>query len=73
MTQSILVIGGSSRIGQAIAQQCGSFGAQVSVISRQPAPLETGWFWYQDALQSDDSSQACIEQALAQQPDTIVI
>ena len=73
MTQSILVIGGSSRIGQAIAQQCGSFGAQVSVISRQPAPLETGWFWYQDALQSDDSSQACIEQALAQQPDTIMI
>lgn len=73
MSQSVLIIGGSSRIGQAIAQQCSANGAAVSVISRQPAPTQNAWFWYQDALQSADSSQQCIEQALQQQPDTIFI
>lgn len=73
MSQSVLIIGGSSRIGQAIARQCSADGAVVSVISRQPAPTQTTWFWYQDALQSADSSQQCIEQALQQQPNTIFI
>ena len=73
MSQSVLIIGGSSRIGQAIAQQCSADGAVVSVISRQPAPTQTAWFWYQDATQSVDSSQQTIEQALQQQPDTIFI
>ena len=73
MSGSILIIGGSSRIGHAIAQQSSAGGAVVSVISRQPAPVDTAWFWYQDALQSEASSQHCIEQALEQQPDTIFI
>lgn len=73
MTQSVLIIGGSSGIGQAIAQQSSAEGAVVSVISRQAAPLASPWFWYQDALQSQHSSQDCIEQALQHKPDTIVI
>lgn len=73
MSQSVLIIGGSSRIGQAIARQCSAGGAVVSVISRQPAPADSAWFCYQDALQSADSSQQCIEQALQQQPNTIFI
>lgn len=73
MTQSVLIIGGSSGIGQAIAQQSSAEGAVVSVISRQAAPLASPWFWYQDALQSQHSSQDCIEHALQHKPDTIVI
>ena len=73
MTQSVLIIGGSSGIGQAIAQQSSAEGAVVSVISRQAAPVASPWFWYQDALQSQHSSQDCIEQALQHKPDTIVI
>lgn len=73
MSKSILIIGGGSHIGQAIAQQCSIDGARVSVISRQSAPDNTAWFWYQDALQSADSSQQCIEHALQQQPETIFI
>ena len=73
MSQSILIIGGSSQIGQAMAEQSQAQGAVVSVISRQPAPDQSAGVWYQDALQSVESSQYCIEQALQQQPDTIVI
>ena len=73
MTQSVLIIGGSRRIGQAIAQQCSAEGAVVSVISRQAAADDVTWFHYQDALQSEDSAQLCIEQALQHQPDTIFI
>ena len=73
MSQSVLIIGGSSRIAQALAQQCSSAGVTVSVISRQPQPPQTAYFYYQDALQSPDSSQHCIEQALQQQPDTVFI
>ena len=73
MPQSVLIIGGSSGIGQAIAQQSSAEGAVVSVISRQAAPIASPWFWYQDALQSQHSSQDCIEQALQHKPDTIVI
>ncbi len=73
MSKSVLIIGGSSRIGQAIAQQCSIDGAVVSLISRQSAPSQTAWFWYQDAVQSPSSSQQAIEQALQQQPDTIFI
>ncbi len=73
MTKSVLIIGGSSRIGQAIAQQCSSEGAVVSVISRQSAVGHAGWFCYQDVLQSEASSQQCIEQVLQQQPDTVFI
>ena len=73
MTQSVLIIGCSSGIGQAIAQQSSAEGVGVSVISRQAAPVASPWFWYQDALQRQHSSQACIEQALQHKPDTIVI
>ena len=73
MSKSVLIIGGSSHIGQAIARQCSSERVLVSVISRQPAQGNAAWLWYQDTLQSEDSSQHCIEQALQQQPDTIFI
>ena len=73
MSQSVLIIGGGSRIAQAIAQLCSAEDGLVSVISRQSAPVNTAWHWYQDALQSADSSQHCIEQALQQQPETIFI
>ena len=73
MSQSVLIIGGSSRIAQALAQQCSGAGVTVSVISRQPQPTQTTYYYYQDALQSTNSSQHCIEQALQQQPDTICI
>ncbi len=73
MSRSVLIIGGRSRIGQAIARQCSSEGAQVSLISRQPAAHASIWFHFQDTLQSQDSSQQCIEHALAHNPDTIFI
>ena len=73
MSRSVLIIGGSSRIGQAIARQCSSEGAQVSLISRQPAAHASTGFHFQDTLQSQDSSQQCIEHALAHNPDTIFI
>ena len=73
MSTSVLIIGGSSRIGRAIAQQCCGEGAVVSIISRQPVADDVAWFHYQDALQSEDSSRQCIEQALTHQPDTVFI
>ncbi len=73
MSKAVLIIGGSSRIGQAIAEQSRALGAMVSIISRQSVPENTSYIWYQDALQSEDSSQHCIEQALQQQPETIFI
>lgn len=73
MKQSILIIGGSSRIGQAIAQQCNDEGATVSIISRQPAADDVRWFHYQDALQSEDSNQQCVERALQHQPNSVFI
>lgn len=73
MSRSVLIIGGSSRIGQAIAEQCSNAGAVVSLISRQPAAQASPWWHYQDAEQTEASSQECIEQALAHNPDTIFI
>ena len=73
MSKSVLIIGGGSRIGQAVAHECSSAGAIVSVISRRPATGNPAWHWYQDASPSEASSQDCIEQALQQQPDTIFI
>ena len=73
MSKSVLIIGGGSRIGQAVAHECSSTGATVSVISRRPATGNPAWHWYQDALPSEASSQHCIEQALQQQPDTFFI
>ncbi len=73
MLKSVLIIGGSSQIAQAIAAQCHQQGAQVSIISRQPAPQCSPYLWQHDALQSEDSCQHSVEQALQQQPDTVFI
>lgn len=73
MSQSVLIIGGSSRIGRAIAQQCCGEGAVVSIVSRQPAADDVVWFHYQDAQQTEASSKECIEHALVHSPDTIFI
>lgn len=73
MSKSVLIIGGSSHIAQAIAEQFHQQGARVSIISRQPAPKHSAYIWQQDALQSEDSCQHSVEQALQQQPDTVFI
>lgn len=73
MSKSVLIIGGSSQIAQAIAKQSHGQGARVSIISRQPAPSTSAYIWQQDALQSEDSCQHSVEQALQQLPDTVFI
>ncbi|MDX1391867.1 MAG: SDR family NAD(P)-dependent oxidoreductase [Rheinheimera sp.] len=40
MTQSVLIIGGGSGIGLALAQHYAAAGARGAVISRQPAPAQ---------------------------------
>lgn len=79
MPKSVLIIGGSSQIGLAIAKECSAAGAVVSVISRQAASSKTAapetapFYWYQDAEQSEQSCQQQVNLALEQQPDTIFI
>ena len=74
MSKSVLIIGGSTGIGAALAAHYKAEGTTVSVISRQNASSDTaGYFWFQDQLQSDQHSIECVEQALVQQPDTIFI
>ena len=79
MSKSVLIIGGSSQIGLAIAKESSAAGAVVSVISRQAAssktaaPETTPFYWYQDAEQTEASSQQQIDLALEHQPDTIFI
>lgn len=78
MTQSILIIGGASQIGLAIAKEASAAGAVVSVISRQAqpeflTPKNSPFYWFQDAEQSEASCQQLVNLALEQQPDTIFI
>lgn len=75
MNKSTLIIGGSSGIGQAIAAQSSAAGARVSIISRQPRikGTDASWYWYQDELQTKDTSEQQITAALKHQPDTIFI
>ncbi|MEO3678635.1 SDR family NAD(P)-dependent oxidoreductase [Rheinheimera fenheensis] len=73
MSASVLIIGGSSGIGQALAQHYGAGGASVTVISRQAKPTQVSYYWYQDSLTCEADSEQLVKQALAQQPDTIFI
>lgn len=73
MTQSVLIIGGGSAIGLALAQHYCSSGARVTLISRQPLTDMPAVAWLQDPLTSEQHSAALVAQALAQQPDTIFI
>ena len=73
MTPSVLIIGGGSGIGLALAQHYATSGASVSVISRQPAAQRQNINWLQDKLSSEATSADIIAQALTRQPDTIFI
>ena len=73
MTASVLIIGGSSGIGSALAQYYLAHGGKVTVISRQSPPTRAKFVWLQDKLQSDQHSAAMIAEALNQHPDTIFI
>ncbi|MDX5406689.1 MAG: SDR family NAD(P)-dependent oxidoreductase [Chromatiaceae bacterium] len=73
MTASVLIIGGSSGIGKALAQHYSAEGACVTVISRQAKPAQLSYYWYQDSLTCEADSEQVVKQALAQQPGTIFI
>ena len=73
MNQSVLIIGGGSGIGLALAQHYANSGARVSVISRQPATQQQQINWLQDALMTEAGSADIIAKALTQHPDTIFI
>lgn len=73
MTASVLIIGGSSGIGKALAQHYSAEGACVTVISRRAKPAQVSYYWYQDSLTCEAESEQVVKQALAQQPDTIFI
>lgn len=72
---SILIIGGSSAIGQAIAKQCSATGATVSVISRRPRLQQANpeWHWFQDETPTEKNSEQHIRAALKYKPSTIFI
>ena len=74
MTQSVLVIGASKGIGLALAQHYADSGATVCAISRQNNSAgNTGIYWLQDPLLSEEHSAQVVKQALLYQPDTIFI
>ncbi|NLW04203.1 MAG: SDR family NAD(P)-dependent oxidoreductase [Pseudomonadaceae bacterium] len=77
MSKSVLIIGGSSQIAQAIAYESIKAGVLVSIISRQTRPdnfsKDQLLHWFQDELQTQLSSQQQIGLALEYQPDTIFI
>lgn len=73
MTASVLIIGGSSGIGGALARHYLAKAAQVSVISRQPAPSQPQLIWLQDTLHSEQHSATVIAEALTHQPEIIFI
>lgn len=73
MSASVLIIGGSSGIGQALAQHYAAEDASVTVISRKKKPAQLSYHWYQDSLTHEADSEQVVKQALAQQPDTIFI
>lgn len=73
MTQSVLIIGGTSAIGLALARHYRSSGARVTLISRQHLTDMPAVEWLQDPLSSEQHSAALVAQALAQQPEIIFI
>lgn len=73
MTQSVLIIGGGSGIGLALAKHYRTSGATVTIISRKPATQPQDTHWLQDNLSSESNSADIIARALMQQPDTIFI
>lgn len=73
MTQSVLIIGGGSAIGLALARHYRSSGARVTLISRQHLTDMPAVEWLQDPLGSEQHSAALVAQALAQQPEIIFI
>lgn len=75
MSHSVLIIGGSSAIGQALMQHYAAAGAAVSVISRQQAPqnCQHKMQWWQDSQLTETGSADIIAQALTAKPDTIFI
>ncbi|WP_166838329.1 SDR family NAD(P)-dependent oxidoreductase [Rheinheimera pleomorphica] len=73
MTQSVLIIGGGSGIGWALAQHYAGCDAKVTVISRQPARQHRAINWLQDSLSTEAASANLVAEALRQQPDTIFI
>lgn len=73
VTQSVLVIGGGSGIGLALALPYRAQGSKVCVISRQPAVDGADVHWLQDTLASEAHSASTVEQALLLQPDTVFI
>lgn len=73
MMQSVLIIGGGSGIGQALAQHYASRGARVTVISRNSAESLPHIQWLQDTLVSESHTAGVVAQALIQRPDTIFI
>ncbi|WP_337878589.1 SDR family NAD(P)-dependent oxidoreductase [Rheinheimera sp.] len=76
MTQSVLsvlVIGGSSGIGMALAQHYAGAKAAVTVISRQSSPQLPDLNWLQDPLTSEPFSAEMVAKALTYQPDIIFI
>lgn len=73
MTKSVLVIGGSGGIGSALAQHYAAAASVVTVISRQKAPTQNSWHWFEDTLQSPAHSAQCVQLALEQRPEVIFI
>lgn len=73
MSASVLIIGGSSGIGLALAQHYAAEDTSVTVISRQAKPAQLPYHWYLDSLNNEADSEHAVKQALVQQPDTIFI
>ncbi|QBL08986.1 SDR family NAD(P)-dependent oxidoreductase [Rheinheimera sp. D18] len=73
MIQSVLIIGGSSGIGLALAEHYQRLSGVVSVISRQSAPSHNRWHWFEDSFNDNARSADCVQRALQHQPDTIFI
>ncbi|GAB2912717.1 SDR family NAD(P)-dependent oxidoreductase [Rheinheimera gaetbuli] len=73
MSQAVLIIGGGSGIGLALAQHYLNSGAKVTLISRQHLTAISGVEWLHDPLTAEKHSAAIVAQALEQKPDTIFI
>ncbi len=73
MTQSVLIIGGGSGIGLALAHCYSANGAKVTVISRQRVADLPKILWLQDTLDAEANSATLMAQALTRQPEIIFI
>jgi len=73
VTHSVLIIGGGSGIGLALAQHYGKSGAEVSVISRKPNDPQLKVHWLQDEQHAEAMSAQVVSQALQHKPQTIYI